>query len=499
MGNSSKEFISDMNGALIEDLDDDCFALMVLRQFNARIRSALLRDLQCDDDWESMMHCNHSVSILVEKLSEDCAAKKRSCDYSKTSQCIVIQVPSEKCGRKDTKLDIMIVSGLCKQPNLLPPMARQQISWCHKLTHRFIAGSTYQDDNQLNMNLGLGIFHHLLSRTKNAKDEVLRIDSYPKTIALNVCKALQHHALKNTDSKNVKIEELNTEGINDDPYASGPLKFSMSISRASFVISVIEVEEGKEYMFGIATKEEHWSKLNSKMNQFAAKEVCIEPMNSQSGSDMNQVDQIKIHAPVSRAYYKLEQVFDDYLPLRFCSLAKNGGVGIDLGSSPGGWTQALHFKAGTKKVLSIDPGILAERVINLRGIKHCRHDFTSKIAENEIASFGPFSLVVCDACADASDIIPMITNSFNKIHATVKEEEQDKMFLLTKPSAMVVTIKMPSRSSNNQTKILKQVQNQLSESGNVMANWSGSDKTEFKIVHLFANSETERTLIITFY
>jgi hypothetical protein len=59
---------------------------------------------------------------------------------------------------------------------------------------------------------------------------------------------------------------------------------------------------------------------------------------------------------ICRAYWKLAEVFSMH-PSIFVS----GGNAIDVGSSPGGWTESL-LENGAGKVIGIDPGAMDERL-----------------------------------------------------------------------------------------------------------------------------------------
>jgi hypothetical protein len=470
---------------MITQQQQDCFTLMVLRQFSDRISDALLFDPSKETTWEKIDNLGGTSRVTTKTCSSCCVTagdtnSSRDCDDRVT----VIEVPSLKHGRRDTKFNILIVRNLHKRPLDLPPIARQQISWCHKIDYECVVDPISIDSqNDQFITISRAIYECFRNKSK---DHYLRVDTFPKKVAPLICRALQRHACsegKEIDQK--KIDE-------NDPF-SGPLNFTLSASRANYIISVIEVIENRKYMFGIATNDEHWSSMNSKFNDAAAGDVWIEPTNPQTGIDLNPLLNIKdFHAPVSRAYYKLDQIFDDY---PFPTINASGS-GIDLGSSPGGWTQILHARAKLSKVLSIDPGILAHRVENLTGVKHCKHDFTSESAQQEMICCSPFSHVVCDASTNASEVFSKIVGTFDKVYEKLKSENNG--MLLTLPSQMIVTIKMPYKTAQSQNRILKKIGDELPSIVATMKKWSGSEDALFKVVHQMANSDNERTVIILF-
>jgi 23S rRNA (cytidine2498-2'-O)-methyltransferase len=82
-------------------------------------------------------------------------------------------------------------------------------------------------------------------------------------------------------------------------------------------------------------------------------------------------------AQVSRAEFKLEElfkVFDIALP--------PGGVAVDLGASPGGWTRLL--RRGGLTVWAVDPADLAPRVAADPGVHHARTTAGRFLAETDL-------------------------------------------------------------------------------------------------------------------
>ena len=67
---------------------------------------------------------------------------------------------------------------------------------------------------------------------------------------------------------------------------------------------------------------------------------------------------------ICRAEYKLLEA------IRKFHLVPRGQFAIDLGAAPGGWTYVLASKGF--QVVSIDPGLLAEKVMRLAGVTHKR-------------------------------------------------------------------------------------------------------------------------------
>lgn len=93
----------------------------------------------------------------------------------------------------------------------------------------------------------------------------------------------------------------------------------------------------------------------------------------------------------ARSVYKLQEINQ-----KFGIFKKNYNV-LDLGSAPGSWTTWLLRNLGeTGKVVSCDlnplsKSVKGENLIFLQG------DLLSQEIQDQIKSFGPYDLVVCDA------------------------------------------------------------------------------------------------------
>ena len=152
----------------------------------------------------------------------------------------------------------------------------------------------------------------------------------------------------------------------------------------------------------------------------------------------------KVDAPVSRAYYKLHQVFDDHLKDILPKLRIDNGAGLDLGASPGGWTQVLH-QNGLRPVVAIDPGLLAPRVQTLDGVQHVQGDFSSEESIQAIANAAPYSAIVCDANLYL-EIFKQIAQTLEGVAKVLRCKERS---LLAFPSVFVLTIKFPYKTEES--------------------------------------------------
>ena len=96
---------------------------------------------------------------------------------------------------------------------------------------------------------------------------------------------------------------------------------------------------------------------------------------------------VSFETVVSRAYYKLKEVFQLEPDLRL----QPGARAIDLGGAPGGWTSFLAAQ-GCSLVASVDPGEL--HISITPNIVHLQKK--AELAVAELSSMAPFHCLVCD-------------------------------------------------------------------------------------------------------
>jgi len=338
----------------------------------------------------------------------------------------------------------------------LHPIARQCISWGVSLPHEF-RGSDMQV-------LGQEIYAELLKEGFDPVEDCLRAHTFPKELSSTLCRSLQQTA----------------GGSCEDPY-EGPINMTMSASKCTHVVSVIRHETG--YAWNVENTDSHFA---AKFNQRANGEILLEGTDSRTGKDKSS-SIIPANIPVSRAYYKLSQVWDDILCQEITDLS---GLGVDLGASPGGWTQVLKH-IGLSKVVAIDPGLLADRVMSLPGVIHVAADMASSEAAEEIQAIQePISLLVCDACILSVDILEKAIELLQLLDS--------KSWAL--PAAFVITLKMPFKSPASVNRNMEKVKNKIPSLLNKAASIMYKDpvKIRYQILHLMGNSDLERTLVAVF-
>lgn len=415
-------------------------AVMVTLAYADRVRNALLGS---SEGWQSE----------TPTRKRQVPAQERSCRVVSISHP---HTGSRKLMRGHT---LLIIENAATSLADLSPMARQNIAW----------GVTLQYDCQkVDMErLGKEIFSSLAEKGFHEKDHVLRVDTFPKELSSCVCQSLQSAA-----------------GARDstDPY-EGAVIMTKSASKCNYVVSLVCHETG--YAWGVTDRATHFA---VKFNDGASDELTTKSTDAVTGVDVSSDS--PQDAPVSRAYYKLSQVWDEILCNEFTSRPPIG-KGVDLGAAPGGWTQVLRQHIGLSQVVSIDPAVLAHRVTSLPGVFNVTADMASAQAVEGIASVtGPISFLVCDACVDSFNILEKIVQLMERIGGNA--------FAL--PAACVITLKMPYKTRTSLDRNLEKVKKKIPQQLRKMASLSYEQQVNIRhqIVHLMANSDSERTLIVIF-
>jgi 23S rRNA C2498 (ribose-2'-O)-methylase RlmM len=224
--------------------------------------------------------------------------------------------------------------------------------------------------------------------------------------------------------------------------------------------------------------------MDLNLNYAAAEEIVVIPADNTNGHDI--IENVPSIVPLSRAYYKLDEIWKCYLSNLVSSTWEWGGIAMDLGACPGGWTQVLVHEMGFQNVLSVDPGILSDRVLNLSQVTHIRNNILSA----DITSHGPFSILVCDA----SDVWIKI---LEQIETVVVEKCEWSL-----PSVCIITLKLPFKTLKSVKRHVDRIQNVipvfLQRISRKMFPGKGDIQIQSSIVHLMSNSSSERTLLATF-
>lgn len=312
----------------------------------------------------------------------------------------------------------------------------------------------------------------------------------------------------------------------DETMVNGGITFELtrSASKADVVLSFVEIEESKDYRWGICDGSEAL-KVSSMLNHNAAREVGIGLINTTTGVDVHP-EKTHTKMPVSRAYFKMDELlhYHNGIVQRYITDGNDDSsssgapirTGIDFGASPGGWTQALRQTNTLTQVLSIDPGCIAERVLRLNGITHAKCNFTSNEAVQEIVTLvkqQPLSLLVCDANIDPPKLLAAMETTMQKVveelqntttaatsstsatHGGNNRGIRRSDIFSSKGCVLLLTFKFPFKSSDNVNKHLKTILDMLPGWLTTFFGCRGEDNVQFEILYLHANSEAERTLV----
>ena len=213
---------------------------------------------------------------------------------------------------------------------------------------------------------------------------------------------------------------------------------------------------------------------------------------------------------------------------------------------------ALH---PSRTVLSVDPAPLARRVSSLPGVAHLNADLRSEEAANEMAALSPLSAVVCDSSTDSKVVLPMVREALERAAMTMtmaksgdedgegseggkRKRGEDSSAtppslhrirrrtpppLLGLPCLFVLTLKFPHKTGGsvkrNLDRTLEPVVEEVRRIAALASAYpspapssneaiSSSDdavvvfprgpgcRARYRVVHLMANSDSERTLLV---
>jgi FtsJ-like methyltransferase len=313
----------------------------------------------------------------------------------------------------------------------------------------------------------------------------------------------------------------------------------------------------------------HWSTSSSSSNSTTAATTT-----TTNQENPNQI------IPVSRAYYKLYEVWYDYLyPYERSVMEQiwnhsnsndpqeqqqpHGATtttAMDVGAAPGGWTQVLLHHMSVSNVVAIDAATLPMHRMFVRPNtttkqRHCIYHIPTTLEHLNLSSYirahhhqkldennnettsrthhpttttstsqmeglpTTYSLLVCDASVQWNLLLPLIIQQL--------QQPQNRV-TWTVPAVVILTMKLPFKTlpsiqrhvADLQVQIPKFVQ-QLqaimynhhhhhhpttttttsSSNNDPLLSISSSDTTvssRYRVIHLMANSDSERTLIVIF-
>ena len=217
-----------------------------------------------------------------------------------------------------------------------------------------------------------------------------------------------------------------------------------------------------------------------------------------------------------RAYFKLSEVVDTIFPSLTGTDGRSfseslragieGAMAVDVGASPGGWTQYLAHSMGYKRVFAVDPGYIEPSVLSLcDSIVHIRktvQDAAVKAALTEAGASGlKLRMLVCDVNFEpveaARVLVEFCMSMLDGIESCKLCDGEGRG---QAPSSFVVlTFKMMRKPQQRHIDTAEKACCAIFEA--VHASLSGRepgkrcDCWQFDTLHLSANSSNERTLI----
>ena len=407
----------------------------------------------------------------VAPLDDQTVSRKRSLSITSSSTSSSYRILSSEQITGVSKLRrgyhlVLLSSVNSSLVSTISPMARKNISWASQVQFQITYHPTTIGKNLLQ---SMTNFDYLTNQ-----NHTLRVDVHPRHDTERICLALQQAAAGSI--------------VNTDPF-EGPISMTKSATHCTHRMVVI-IEQDIVY-WGTMDRSipTHEQLMTTKFNHQATEQIRFQPSNDQSGSDMGPTI-TDVTIPLSRAYYKLEQVWQDVL----CHIPQIPlQSGLDLGACPGGWTQVLVHRAHLPKVVAVDPAQLANRVLHLPQVQFVQHALESLEAATEISRHGkerPYSHIVCDASL-------ILHNVFDKVVGTMLQALPDKT-IFTLPSCWVITIKLPFKTLPSLQRHMVRAREwaplRLEEIKNLIYPLH-QVKVLYTFAHLMANSDSERTLI----
>lgn len=223
-----------------------------------------------------------------------------------------------------------------------------------------------------------------------------------------------------------------------------------------------------------------------------------------------------------RAYYKMSEVVESVLPSlgwELRDLSSSDALAMDVGASPGGWSQYLA-EAGFSKVLAVDPGELQDSVLKDSRICHLQclvedplvGTTLGELVKDPATPYKSLRIIVCDVnfapwlaaktlakycfpwlegfgVCTCSNLSPSSSSSSGSSHEVPAPQ----------PAFVVLTLKMMKHPKEHH------IQRATEECKAIMVS-AHQDKAKlscacpcscwsFSLLHLAANSANERTLV----
>ena len=378
-------------------------AVYVHKHYADRVEDFLLRPLHHQIPWKTMLHRHNLLESSMESTTDAAssttddpalktqptAAITTATTTSTTTKIISDDNNKDQDGshwNKNNKMSVMdttetsgmsherrghlvaLMEDIARPVHTMSAMARQNICWVMKLTHQMIIVLPSNNGGIIPMEeIATQIFGTLpvsaipLVDTSNNNKQSLRVDVYPKKYTDGICLGLQHAFY---DSKTKSQSEEAVKSRPQVPY-EGPIAMTKSASKCSHRLAIIvtattAIHDGDgeqndktvnplnnsgswRVRWGWMDRSQPDDKniMELRCNEFGAQDISNVSPDHVTGGEIGGKS-VPLETPLSRAYYKLDQVFDEILerPNSYeaqviQTIQKLGASAADLGSAPG--------------------------------------------------------------------------------------------------------------------------------------------------------------------
>ena len=549
---------SSFSVAPVNEFPASTIAVLVHKHYVERVQEYLLCPTHAPTCWKRMSHGNTDSEDDANKTSStsEVDTKKDNGQFEK-NKVTVLDITETTGNSHDRQgYHLLLVQATERPISQISPMARQNVAWAFKITHQYqlpvpmvkIDGRVMVQEivRQILATISLESIPILF----NDKQHILRINCYPKKYYDDIYLALQQAVCAK-----LKIPSWSSSSPPEVPW-EGPIAMTRSASKCTHRLDIILSSSSASTSTSVVSEPDsttaesktihnlplnddadfpcvYWGWLDrnnnhdknileTRLNEFAAQEIKAVAPDHVTGKEVLGKE-LDTEVPLSRAYYKLEQVWDDILDspheqyvLTSILQQQPPASAVDFGSAPGGWTQILAQRTTTgsinqqlKAICAVDKGKVADRVVQTYNHVHHIPSVMEDCAPL-LQPYGPFGIVVCDASLLWSELLEILLRVVRNMSAAQpnndnqEKQQSPSSSAFTLPCILVLTMKLPYQTLQSIQRHVRLIHEQVPKFLHELAaamypNFSQQDiQSRDVLVHLMANSSSERTLIVIF-
>jgi 23S rRNA U2552 (ribose-2'-O)-methylase RlmE/FtsJ len=235
----------------------------------------------------------------------------------------------------------------------------------------------------------------------------------------------------------------------DDGPGSDCEKYFLNQSRHNILLMCVYSDTEGLFRWGVVTKKfaethlmtstaiaAHWQAINAggNLSHGVGVDGAMGEMDVKEAK-LSGHSQVQTCIPVCRAFFKLSEIVSNMLPRWGWNWPdKKTCISIDVGASPGGWTQSLsNISYG---VVAIDPGLLRDDIVALPNVIHIKDRVENESVQTILQS------LTSSNCAKDVDYIFGLGDPNSSSTKVVNSRE-----LLPKISAVVCDMNMDARDA----------------------------------------------------